>query len=404
MRSFPIITFLVLLFISCTDNIENSNDLDATLMKLVNKSSLVGFSAIIIDGNTIKYQNSFGFADIDKKLKYDNDTKQPIASISKTVVGLSLMKAIEQGHFTLDTPINDILPIDVINPHQTDKQILVKHLATHTSGLLDVESIYFNNHFILKGEDLTNQLVPKMKSLGFQTEKEITSLGVFLKNYYEVGGAQYSPSNFDMKELGTNYNYSNIASSLAAYLIEIQTGMTYREYTQKYIFDALGMNRTTWGQDTSMNNSATLYWSKSEALPKYGTSSYPDGSLNTTNNDMAKYMIELMAGFDGNSSNKILTNASYKQFFAKQFDNNKLPLNFNPKENNAGIFWVYFTNGRMGHTGGDLGVFTIMAFDPNNKTAFYIMSNTDVDNIDDNVSLVNQIQEMISKIKLLESN
>jgi CubicO group peptidase (beta-lactamase class C family) len=404
MKSFFIIFTLMISLICCTDDISTAQDLDASLTKLVDKSGLVGFSAIILDNSEIKYQNSFGFADKEKNLRYDNDTRQPIASISKTIVGISLMKAIEQGHFTLETPINDILPFDIINPHQKDKQILVRHLATHTSGLLDVEKTYFGSHFVDKGENITNPLVLQMVSLGFQTNKDVTSLGVFLENYYKVGGSDYSEANFDTNPIGSTYYYSNIATSLAALLIETKVGMSYRAYTKKYVFDPIGMSRTTWGADLSMANNANLYWSKSEVLPKYENSSYPDGSLTTSDNDMAKYMLELMSGFNGTSSNKILTNESYKVFFGKQFADGKLPTNFNPKESNAGIFWVYFTNGRMGHTGGDIGVFSIMAFDPKTNKAFYIMSNTDVDNIEDNVALVKEIQEMISQIKSFESN
>ena len=58
-------------------------------------------------------------------------------------------------------------------------------------------------------------------------------------------------------------DYSNVASSLAAYLVESESGMSFSEFTKKYIFEPLNMNNTAWfDAELDQSNLATLYFDK----------------------------------------------------------------------------------------------------------------------------------------------
>jgi len=54
----------------------------------------------------VRYQHGFWLADVQARKAYDSHTVQPIASVSKTVVGLALLKAQELGLLHLDDPVN----------------------------------------------------------------------------------------------------------------------------------------------------------------------------------------------------------------------------------------------------------------------------------------------------------
>jgi CubicO group peptidase (beta-lactamase class C family) len=125
---------LLLLFIgiSSIDAQNYTDSLDLNLTELYKKSNLPGFSLSIVDNNNILYQKCFGFANKETQIPYSNKTIQPIASISKTFIAVSVMKAIEMGYFTMETNINDILPFQVVNPHFPDESLKIKHLVTHT--------------------------------------------------------------------------------------------------------------------------------------------------------------------------------------------------------------------------------------------------------------------------------
>ncbi len=61
--------------------------------------------------------NGFGYSDVAEQTPYTIQTQQYIASISKTVIGVALMKAQEMNLLDIDEPINQYLPLEVKNPH-----------------------------------------------------------------------------------------------------------------------------------------------------------------------------------------------------------------------------------------------------------------------------------------------
>ncbi|MEZ5174177.1 MAG: serine hydrolase domain-containing protein [Bacteroidia bacterium] len=136
------------------------------------ESETPGFAVTVLINDSVGYQQSFGQADFENNKAYTNQTTQPIGSISKTFVAAAIVKAIEQDLHS-ETAINDILPAEIINPQIPDAVIKVKHLVTHTSGLLDQLESYYQAYHILPGEDLSTpgaQLL--LNSFGIQQGKQ----------------------------------------------------------------------------------------------------------------------------------------------------------------------------------------------------------------------------------------
>jgi CubicO group peptidase (beta-lactamase class C family) len=407
MKKFPLFFITLMLFsiLSCSKKtVTTAEDLDVNLKKISKNMLMAGFAVTVVKKDKILYQNAFGQADVAKNTPYTNQTLQPIASISKTFIGVALMKAIEQGYFTLETPINDILPFKVKNPNAPNSIIRVKHLATHTSGLTDNQATYNKSYSILAGENTTSVEAQRMiNQLGFSTNGTVKSLKDFLEAYCTEGGSLYDKANFLAAEAGVSYSYSNIGAGLAAYLIEVKTGKSFSDYCTENIFKPLGMTNTSWFiTPDNRPKMATLHWERNKPLPFYKIATYPDGSFITSNEDLSKYFIEMIRGYSGEST--FLKKESFEMLFKKQFEVGKMPTNLNEKEENAGVFWVYFKNGRLGHTGGDFGVTTIMAFYPETKTGFIFLSNSETANLDDNVPIVTQMKTVFDNIKAFETN
>jgi CubicO group peptidase (beta-lactamase class C family) len=394
---FVLAIFILLTFTTKGDN--PSKKLNKILTKISKTSEFAGFAVSTITDDKVTFQKSYGFANIEAKIEYNNDTQQPIASVSKTLIGLAMMKAIEQSLFTLETPVNEILPFKITNPNQPNTPILIRHLSSHTSSILDSETGYSAAYYVLPGENINTPIAKRLiNEFGANVNKEIMPVADFLKNYFSVNGTNYSINNFDKNPIGSTYNYSNIGAALAAYIIEYKAGISYKAFCKKYIFDPIGMANTTW-QPTSQAEKTTtkLYSAKAEPLPAYGCATFADGGLVTTNTDLTKFLLEMMAGYYGKGT--ILSKESYKTLFEKQFDQTKLPTNLNPKELNSGHFWVYFKNGKLGHTGSDLGVTTFMAFDPNTKKGFIFLSNSEMADLEDNVKIIGQFQQINTALK-----
>jgi CubicO group peptidase (beta-lactamase class C family) len=165
-------------------NITTASELTEALNDIYDASEAPGFAVSIVKNDALVYQETFGMADIQGNEFYTNQTTQPIGSISKTFVAAAIVKAIEEGFFTLETDINDILPVEVVNPKQPDAAIKVKHLVTHTSGLLDNYEFYFQGYRILPGEDLSTAGARLFQNaFGFQ-QREGWPLEDYLAAYY----------------------------------------------------------------------------------------------------------------------------------------------------------------------------------------------------------------------------
>lgn len=80
----------------------------------------------------IHYARAFGMADIGAKRPATTDTVYAIASISKWLTSVTLLKLIEQGKATLNTPLSTLLP-----DYRADTGVRVKlaHLLSNTSGI-----------------------------------------------------------------------------------------------------------------------------------------------------------------------------------------------------------------------------------------------------------------------------
>jgi CubicO group peptidase (beta-lactamase class C family) len=283
--------FMVLLLFtlaSCNAQIDGKT-LDENLTEIQSQSNLPGFGLTIIKDNQILFEKGFGLANKETKTPFTSETILPIGSVSKTFIGFSVMKAIDLGYFTMETDINTILPFKVVNPYQPTKIITIGSLVTHTSGLVDNEKFYIQAYN--------------------EGKKPAMEMSDFLKEYYSPEGKFYAKANFD-KSKKLTYNYSNIASALTAYLIEIKANMTFADFSKKYIFEPLQMNNSHWFYDDAYTSKyATLYQvdkpdypfsaieNKDGSLKPYSCATYPDGSLKTSSQDLSKYLIAMLNRF-----------------------------------------------------------------------------------------------------------
>lgn len=380
---------LIIMLNSCSSTRKmNSSKLDLGKDSLTNELKEVykqgqfnGFSVAIVNESGTLYEKGIGYSDVEIKKKYTEKTIQNIGSISKTLVGIALLKAQELGKLKLDDPINNYLPFSVENPFYPETPITIRNLATHTSTITDNE-FYLKRNYILK----PNQNLASVK-LYLEDEQvinpydSIISLKTYLQNVLTKEGKWYKKEDFLTHKPSEIFEYSNVATSLAAYIIEIATGESFDKFTKKHILEPLKMNSSGWKfEDIDFSSYSRLYQSPDTLLPFYSLITYPDGNFITSSNDLAKYLTELIKGFAGNGT--ILNQESYKEYFREQLTaKNFLKRNErNPysDEYNLGIFIGFSYTGNIGHTGGDPGVGSIMFFNPKTKIGRLLIINTNI--------------------------
>jgi CubicO group peptidase (beta-lactamase class C family) len=340
-----------------------------------------GFGVAIVSGQGVLYQRGFGFADAQTRKPYGIHTIQNIASVSKTVVGLALLKAQELGKLTLDDSVNKYLPFRVVNPAFPKVPITLRHLATHTSGIRDNDFYFRKNYYLKPGQNLTG-LPPT-----FEDEQTLISadsavtLPVFLQAVLTPQGKWYQPKGFLARRPGELYEYSNVGAALAAYVVERATGQPFPAFTARYITRPLHLRDSGWNfGEVDFAQYSRLYQSPTVAQPYYGLTTYPDGNFISSVADLSLYLRELIRGYQGRGT--VLRPASYRELFRPQLaaGNFKQRKEGNPYSDsyNTGLFMGFSYNGFIGHTGGDPGVVTLLFFDPKSGIGRLILLNTSI--------------------------
>jgi CubicO group peptidase (beta-lactamase class C family) len=122
-------------------------NIDAYLRGLVDNKEVAGVGALVIRHGETAYRKSFGYGNIEKGQKLENDAIYRIFSMSKTFTAMAIMTLYERGLFKLSDPIYEFLPafkdakvaeadergISRLVPPKSP--ITVEHILTMTSGI-----------------------------------------------------------------------------------------------------------------------------------------------------------------------------------------------------------------------------------------------------------------------------
>ncbi|MCR8630335.1 serine hydrolase domain-containing protein [Paenibacillus radicis (ex Xue et al. 2023)] len=191
-----------------------------------------GCACIVVRNGQLMYQESFGYADLEKKTKLEPDTIYRIYSMTKVVTCAAALMLYEKGLFLLNDPLEEYLPefknpqvyrfndFGVRSTSPASASIRIKDLFTMTSGLT------------YGGDNLeTERLTRIMMEDAFT--KDIRALSKALATI---------PLAFDP---GTHWKYGTSHDVLAA-LIEVLSGESFGDFLKKQIFEPLGMNDTSF--------------------------------------------------------------------------------------------------------------------------------------------------------------
>jgi CubicO group peptidase (beta-lactamase class C family) len=353
-----------------------SDSLNIALASAFDNSKIPGCAIIITNENDIIYQKSFGYADIKNQKPFNFETTTNIASVSKTFISVALMKAIELGYFSLETDISKILPFKFQNPYYPSDIVRIKHLVTHTSGIIDNDSILTKSYNFIITDKTEKSSIELLKEAGLTGGLSDTTLREFLFNYLNTNGKLYSYNNFSNGKPGKNYIYSNFASALAAYLIELKSNLTFSDFTHKYILTPLRMNKSDWYINNEIKSTrAILYYNSDLSFPFYTTITYPDGGLVSSASELSFYVKEMIKSLNGTST--LLSNRTTKKMFRPFFKESDNILNYDLEKYNNGVFWELYPDGFIGHPGGDPGVSSFIEF--NKKIGILFLGNSYID-------------------------
>lgn len=381
---FILLALLALFFMSaCKDDepaelkpiqITTTAELSTFLEKVQTQYDVPGFSVSVALGNEIRFQQAFGYANLEQQIPYSNETLNSLASVSKTFVAAAALKAIEQGHFTLESSINELLPFELHHPHHSEQPILVKHLLTHTAGIIDSPDNYFiNNYYILAQENLSTEAAMVLTDGLHMPQGEKLSLKDYIEAVFLADGSLSNSFSFSEAAPGQVWMYSNMATALMGYIIEYQTGQEFHAYVATQLLTPLQMSSSSYDIDAvDFSAVATRYLDGNRPLPRFANHGYVEGGLYSNNQEMGYYLLDMMRLARG--ENAILFASSYKDIlFGQQLDEGMLPSGF---ADNQALFW-FRKNDDLMHGGNDIGASSHLQLKQDGSAGFVIMSNMD---------------------------
>jgi len=349
--------------------------LPAELQNHFDSSNLPGFCVAMVDENRVLYQKGFGYSNRQMQQAFTTKTVENLGSTSKAILGMILLKAIKKGKLSYDSEINAYLPFKVINPYFKDDPILIRHLATHTSSILDTKH-YGKSHISLGGDSDSEALHEDYKNLINAHQK--LSLEDFLFKILNDEGEWYKKKNFKKAPPGKPFEYANLNAALAGLVIEKATQSSLEVFSKNNVFEPIRMNSTTWSFDVvDKTELATRYFPVGKVVPNYGLITYPDGGLYSNVEDLSLFLQELIKAFKGTST-----------FLPKTYAKILLPGD----DENQRIFIGMGTKSRnIGHSGSDPGVQTDVQFNADTLIGRVILCNV---NAKDDENLEQQYREI----------
>ncbi|MBI9045308.1 MAG: serine hydrolase [Anaerolineaceae bacterium] len=327
------------------------------LLDTFNEEALAGLAVGVVHQGDLVLFKGLGRTNISQDTAVNEHSVFRIGSISKTFINLALMQLYEQGKFQLDDPVNNYLKTyQVLHDDPQAPPVTFRHMMTHTSGI---------------GETRTNMDV--MKALISNKPKEIGQKpGLPLPDLGTYYSGKLTPEVYP----GQKWAYANHAYATLGQLIEDISGMPFGEYVRENIFKPLGMERTDFFMNESLEADLAVGYQplkkgKFQPVDFLNITIPAAGSVFSSVHEMSRYMAALM--------NK------GENAFGKIFKPETLELMMTPQlDLDSGIFnmgltyWVYDYAGHrvINHDGGWPGFVSSMFVAPDDEYGVIVFTNT----------------------------
>jgi CubicO group peptidase (beta-lactamase class C family) len=229
-------------------------------------------SVLISLNEDIIYNKSFGYANMENHKKNTEKSIFSIASVTKSLTAVGIMKLVEDRKLTLETSISTYFPSFIPD---FSKNITIRHLLNHSSGMqANVGRIDDQGTGLMPGENsiTLNELLEEFKDSKLKFEP------------------------------GTDYEYNNFGYSLLAYIIENVSGQTYADYMEQAIFKPANMKNTAVNTYKLLDQRAFPHTGlgmnefKKLSFPIHSSWIIGAGNINSTTGDLYNFMKVLEDG------------------------------------------------------------------------------------------------------------
>lgn len=203
---------LIILFLAGNLLVAQKPDKLENYFNTLYKNKQFNGNVLVAEKGKVIFEKSLGIADMSTGRWHNSITSFPIASITKSFVSVGILQLMEQGKLKLDDPVG--LYLDGF-PYQN---VTIKQMLSHTSGLPQrnrIFELFMSKHL---GRVFTNaDIMPTLNS-------------------------EKIPLDFNP---GEGFDYNNMNFNLLVLVIEKLSGLSFKDYLDKYIYKPAGLTSTS---------------------------------------------------------------------------------------------------------------------------------------------------------------
>ena len=174
-----------------------------------------GCAVLVIQDGRAAFQKGYGVTDLRTLTPITPETNFRLASLTKQFTAMAVMLLVHDGKLRYEDRLTDVFP----DFAAYGKQITIRHLLNHTSGLIDYEDILDKQY-----QGISDEKRPQIKDAGV--------LDLLMKQ----NKTKFTP--------GTQWDYSNSGYAVLAMIVEKKSGLSFGEFLRTKIFVPVGMTQS----------------------------------------------------------------------------------------------------------------------------------------------------------------
>jgi len=365
------VTLLLLFLLPMVTNSVETPDAETkqrqidAILSAVTQPDAPGLAAVVKKDGVVVFEQGYGVRQLGAQDKIDPETNFRLASVTKQFTAMAIMLLVKDGKVRYNQRLTELFP----EFPAYGKNITVLNLLSHTSGLPDYEDLM---------EQEEKRSGPRWSAQHQIQDDEVLAL------LEKQAAGKFAP--------GTSWAYSNSGYVMLGLTVARASGMPYRVFLQKRIFDPVGMEHSVVFQKGNNEVSQRAYGNSKEngkvvETDQSATSAtLGDGGVYSNLRDLAKW--------DEALQNHILLSEKEmapallplkladgsEPHWPKELDGDNLAPG---KPVSYGFGWFldpYNGHSRMWHAGSTLGFRTVIQrFTADRVTIVILCNRTDLD-------------------------
>jgi CubicO group peptidase (beta-lactamase class C family) len=356
-----VLVFFVVTAVAVRAQNELPGDLDDYAARAMQTFDVPGMALAIVKDGKVVVAKGYGVRKLGEATPVDENTLFGIGSNTKAFTAAALATLVDGGKIHWDDPVNDHLPGFVMNAPYVSKEMQIRDLLCHRSGLgLGEGDLMFWPHTTFTREEVVYRLRYLKPATSFRT----------------------------------TFAYNNLMFLTAGQVVAAVSGKSWDDYVREKIFQPLGMKTSNTsntvfkpGDDYAFPHEKVdgkLQVIPFEDLDNAG----PAGSINSSVAELSKWIqLQLNHGKIPGTETRIFSDQSSQEMWAQHM---VIPIGAGNEELKAlhphfrgygyGWFlWDYRGRKLVGHTGGVAGFVSRVLLVPEENFGLVILTNAEED-------------------------